>query len=67
MYHVCVCMLQNGTECGIRDASDGTNTFRAGIARRTETLTDYGPASNNAATIVNIDLQMVSSKFNEGI
>ncbi|XP_062568763.1 coiled-coil domain-containing protein 78-like [Saccostrea cucullata] len=43
----------------LRDASDGHSQFRQGMARRTEAATDFGPASQHAATIIHIDLEML--------
>lgn len=44
----------------VKDANDGSGQFRQGLSRRTEQVTDYGPAQNNAATVLHIDLQVVS-------
>ena len=49
----------------MKDSSDGSVHFRQCMSRRTEQSTDYGPAQNNAATVLHIDLQMVSSIIKE--
>lgn len=54
-------MFQNATSLTVKDATDGSTQFRQGMMRRTEQSTDYGPAQNNAATIIHITLQMVST------
>ncbi|KAJ8306101.1 hypothetical protein KUTeg_016646 [Tegillarca granosa] len=50
---------KNGSNILLRDANDANSVFRQGLARRTEASTDFGPAQNNAATIIHIDLQMI--------
>ncbi|KAK3092086.1 hypothetical protein FSP39_025060 [Pinctada imbricata] len=50
---------KNGSVVSLRDASDANSQFRQGMARRTEASTDFGPAANNAATLIHIDLQML--------
>ncbi|XP_048255724.1 coiled-coil domain-containing protein 78-like isoform X2 [Haliotis rufescens] len=42
----------------VKDAGDANLQFRSGWGRRTEASTDYGPAQNNAAILLNIDLHM---------
>ncbi|XP_033737575.1 coiled-coil domain-containing protein 78-like isoform X1 [Pecten maximus] len=54
--------VKDGTSVTLKDASDANSQFRAGMGRRTETTTDYGPASNNASTIINFDLVMAPRK-----
>lgn len=56
--------FQNGASVNVRDAGEGSAKFREGMSRRTEQTTDYGPAQHNAATVIHIDLQMVSSYKN---
>ena len=52
--------LKNGSEVQLRDASDGNSKYRQGMSRRTQEVNDFGPATANAATIIYIDLSMVS-------
>lgn len=44
----------------VPNAAFAITEYRQGLGRRTETTTDYGPANNNAAIIVYIDLKVVS-------
>jgi hypothetical protein len=41
---------------------DGNAKFRQGMSRRTQDMNDFGPAAANSATIINIDLTIVSMK-----
>ncbi|WAR23394.1 CCD78-like protein [Mya arenaria] len=51
--------VKNAASISIKEAQDGSTQFRQGLSRRTEQTTDYGPAQNNAATVLHIDLQML--------
>lgn len=53
-------LLQNGSEVPLRDSNDGNAKYRQGMSRRTQEMNDFGPASANSATIIYIDLSMVS-------
>ncbi|XP_052274268.1 coiled-coil domain-containing protein 78-like isoform X2 [Dreissena polymorpha] len=51
--------VKNSAAISVKDSQSGSATFRQGLSRRTERTTDYGPAQNNAATVLHIDLQML--------
>ncbi|KAK6188499.1 hypothetical protein SNE40_004662 [Patella caerulea] len=49
---------KDATSLRIKDASSGSSYFQQGLGRRTETMTDFGPAEKHATTLTYIDLEV---------